>query len=280
MIKFIKKYAGQGAFILASTAMFLLACYSLYFDRTATAAVAAALSLAFVIIQKLPLIENLEILTLKVKLRHQVSEATQLLEKLRASAVVSSKLSYVQLAFMNRMGSLPWGRKRELQQEIDAMLSNLDGDSVTIAEAKAPLLTIVSFDLYQIFAHSVTLRVQKRRSELDKAIQEHFNGKPIVQLDETYQKLSAERKSLDASRKKFSDVLYDPRLRDLEKLTEKDLPLSGLNKSEIETLETIRKEVCDLSKKCWNVQTITTETEDYLEKYQQGDTRVRELFDN
>ncbi len=280
MLKFIKRYAGQTAFILAATAMFLLACYSMYFDRTATAAVAAALSLAFVVIQKLPLIENLEILTLKVKLRHQVSEAKELLEKLRASAVVSSKLSYVQLAFMNRMGSLPWGRKRELQQEIDAMLSNLDGDNAAIADVKAPLLTIVSFDLYQIFAHSISLRVRSRRTQIDQEIRDHSDGQPINQSDEFYQHLSSERNGLDDTREKFDDVLYDTRLRNLDELTENSLSKSGLNQSEVEKLETIRKEICGHSNSCWTRQTITQEAEDYLEKYTGGDKRVRELFDS
>ena len=97
----------SGLFITASIGFLLLAAYSMWLDRSASAAVAGALSFAFLLLRQLPHLESMEILTLKVKLRERLSDAEQLTDQLRTTASVSAQLMYVQLAFMNHMGLDP-----------------------------------------------------------------------------------------------------------------------------------------------------------------------------
>lgn len=251
---------------VAVTLMFALACYSLYLNRTATAAVAAAMTLALVLIRQLNVLESFEILSLKAKFIARIGDADTLLAHIRRSASVSSKLSYVQLAFMNRMGDIGWPRKRALLEEIDGLLREVDVPQADIAAMKAPFLNLVTLDLSRVFEHSVHEMLRPKRQALEEEIRS-YSSKPIVANDPKWSKLLEERQNLERSAIDWQDALGNTALANLRQaltVWAAKIPLDGPQK---QIADQILDEVATLSEACWTAGTVTTEAEDYLNRY-------------
>jgi len=220
---------------LAIASMFALTCFSIYLDRTATASVAAAMTLALILVRQLHVMESFEILSLKAKFTARVGEAEQLLRHIRGSASVSAKLSYVQLAIMNRMGDIGWHRKRGLLAEVDDLLRDVNVPESEISVMKAPFLNLVSLDLSRVFEHSLHELVR------DKGVR-------VGPLE-------------------WEDPLGNPDLRNLRQVLTARMATLTLDETERQTAELIFNEVTTLSESCWSAGTITSEAENYLELY-------------
>lgn len=171
-------WSAKALLVIASVISFCLAANALWLDRPSTAAVAGALCLALIVFQQLPVVESLEIFTLKAKFTNRIDQFDKLLSHVRTSAQVSSSLLYVQLAFMNRMGSIPWARKRALLADVDTLLASLSVPEQQIADTKRPFLNIVSMDLLRIFEHVVIARERDLAKDIDVEIAALNKGGP------------------------------------------------------------------------------------------------------
>ena len=268
----------KALFGIAAVITFALAIWSLYLGRASTGAIAAALSLAFVLLLHLPVVESFEVLTLKVKLKSQVDEAHELMNRLQRNAAIGSKLMYIQLAFMNRIGSISWRRKRELMHEIDQMLNVLGISHEEVSAWKRPFLNIISFDLFRIFEVSWRQLVSDGLSKANMKVSSYTAGRTVDPNDAEYQRLIAEANRFAFQQPSLEDVLFEPRLENLESFTASRIANAPLTDAERAQIEIIRREVVDLSKSCWADGTITSEAENYLEKYgEYTRTRLEEL---
>lgn len=151
----VKKGVIAIAVWLAVPALFSLTVYSVWMDRAASAAVAGAFTLAFVILQQLPIIERFKIFTLEATFARRVDEAERLLGSIRETAEVHSRMLYWQLGKGDRMTSMPWVLKRKLTVEFDTLLQRLGLTDPEITALKAPLLHTIKLDLFRVFEHSV-----------------------------------------------------------------------------------------------------------------------------
>ena len=265
-------------FVVSSIAFLVLAAYSLWLDRSATAAIAGALSFAFLLLIQLPYLESMEILTLKVKLKERLSDAERLTEQLRETASVSARLMYIQLSFMNRLGTIPWDRKRSLLTEIERNLSQLNVPREKIAEYKLPFLNIVSFDLYLIFSKALGQILDRYQLRINEEISSYAQGRPIPADDQEYQDLLEKRKSFAPKQHDFHDVLADPRLTRVREVVVNLMSQYPLSAEDRAKLKIIGDEISSLSEECWIAGTITVPAERYLNKYQLSDSdRLREL---
>lgn len=262
---------GAGSFLT-----FSLAVYSTFYDRAASAAVAGALSLAFLFMSQLPNLETFEAFTLKVKLRQQIGDAEKLLSYMKDSASVSAKLAYIQLAFMNRMGDIPWSRKRGLLADIDTNLGSFQVSEDTIFAYKRPFLNIVSFDLYRIYAGTLDTIIRRYFEKLSEPINNLEQN--TIEDVEHFNSLIEARNKYVASRDGFDDILGGPRLRDLEALTNSAVQKYQLDDADLQKLKIVQKEVIQLSGESWLAGTITPEAENYINKYQtRNNLRLDEL---
>jgi hypothetical protein len=259
--------------------MFALTAWSLYLDRSASAGIAGAIALALLLLLKLPVLESFEVLTLKVKLRNQVAEGADLLRHIRTSSSVASKLMYIQLAFMNRIGDVSWSRKRALAQEIEAMLSGLEVSQSDISDSKRPLLNIITFDLVRVLDGSIETIMRRYAQQAQSALGQYSSANsPINAGDTTHAALMADTRKYAYAYQRFDDVLGDPDLAAPGDLTARWLSQLPLPAAEMAKIGRIRDEIVSLAEECWAAGTITPAAEEYLSKYgRRTDTRINEL---
>lgn len=260
----------------AITAMFGLTCFSLYQDRTATASVSAALTLAFVLFRQLPILESFEVLSLKAKFAARIGEADKLLAHIRRNVAVSSKLSYVQLAFMNRMGDIGWSRKRALLEEIDGLLRQVEVPEVDITAMKAPFLNLVTLDLSRVYEHTVRELLRSSSEKLDVEMSA-YSSKPIPAGDPGWASMVERRRTLDVSAIDWGDSLGNPSLAALRQALTAWTAGIPLPAEEAQFAELVLGEVAQLSEQCWTAGTVTLETEKYLGLY---GSRTRSRIDD
>lgn len=261
---------------VAITAMFGLTCFSLYEDRTATASVSAALTLAFVLFRQLPILESFEVLSLKAKFAARIGEAEKLLAHIRRNVAVSSKLSYVQLAFMNRMGDIGWSRKRALLEEIDGLLRQVEVPQGDITAMKAPFLNLVSLDLSRVYEHTISELLRASREKLDGEIGA-YRAKPIPAGDPHWASMVEQRRALDVSTIDWGDSLGNPALANLRRGLTAWTAKIPLPAKEAQFAGLVLGEVAHLSEQCWAAGTVTLETEEYLNLY---GSRTRSRIDD
>jgi hypothetical protein len=263
--------------LIAIAGMFGLTCYSLYFNRTASGTVAGSMTLALVIMRQLHLLENFEILSLKAKFAARVNEAEKLLAFIRRSATVSSKISYVQLAFMNRMGDIGWTRKRSLLNDVDTLLREIDVPEPEIKGMKVPFLNLVSLDLSRVFEHSVNELMKPQRDAVEAEIRA-YSSKPIAGDDPQWSALLERQRSLSRSPIKWSDALGNENLANIQGELTPWLSNISMDFAAKEKADIILAEVVRLSKDCWSVGSITSEAEQYLNLYSgRTDARLNAL---
>lgn len=257
--------------------MFGLAAYSLYLNRPAAAGVAAAFMLALILVQQLPILESFEILSLKAKFRAQLDEATELLAHLRDGARASARSTYLQIAYMNRMGSIGWRRKRQILEDNDRQLRKLEVPEDEILELKRPFLNLLTFDLGRIFERAAKERVQQYRTAADKIYQERHGARAMRADDAAYRSFTAWQRSLCPPESKLSDPLGRIDFDRPRALLEPWLAALPIPAADHDRLAEIMNEVIDLIEACWRAGTVTNEAEAYLKKYGPDDREVDRL---
>jgi hypothetical protein len=252
----------------------------LLLDRTASGTVAATLTLALLLFRLTPIIESFEVFGLKAKFRQGVEELNRVLANVTKTAEVSSKLLYIQLSWMNRMGSITWGKKRELLSDIDELLVSVGISEREIEDLKQPFIVMISYDLLSIFMQVVRFRVNHYGQLLQKEYDEAFKGKPVDQSDARYLDISERRKKWAYEKFEPDDIMTDTRILDLEKLTQELLSPYPFPDEDLVILDRYRTIIVKLATDCWAKGTITPDAEQFLETYRSPqDKPYREAFD-
>lgn len=269
----VRKAVFSFAGVAGIVGMFGLACYSLYLNRTASGTVAGSMTLALVLVRQLHLLESFEILSLKAKFAARVNEAEKLLAFIRRSTTVSSKISYVQLAFMNRVGDIGWARKRSLLNDVDTLLREMNVPEAEIKGMKVPFLNLVSLDLSRVFEHSVNELMKPLRNAAEAEIRA-YPRQPIASGDPQWSALLAKQRSFSRSPIKWPDALGNENLANIG-----DILTSWFSDIEMDVAarrkaQRILAEVIELSQGCWVAGSVTPEAENYLKLYS-GNTNTR-----
>lgn len=266
-------------FLVASVIAFATTLYLLFNDFTASATVAAALTMGMLLFHFLPIVESFEVLGLKAKLNRRVGEADSLLSHIKNIAEVSSKLLYIQLAWMNRMGTISWSKKRDLLSEVDGLLKGLDVSRKEIENLKHPFMVMISLDLFRIFEHCLRFRSSFLLRQIEKEQHDIFKGRSIDQSNTKWKELQNRRHRLKYESYSANDVLSDSRLRNIGDMGRDHLANVDLPKDDREALEGVVIEIAQLADECWREGTITRDAEVYLERYGHSqDARYKELF--
>jgi hypothetical protein len=274
-----KKAAVGLATWVAISITFILSAYSLWLDRSTTAAVAGAFMLAMIIFKHLPIIESLKVFTLEAKFVQRIDQADQLLNQVRASARVSSKLLYRQIALAGRLAHMGWSEKRDMVSSFDKHLASLDISESVITDLKKPFFHIISLDLFRIYEHSVSERLREHREQARAAVQKHVSNKPIEAGDKIYAELLAAEHALEMPFTTTRDVMNDGRLDDMAAITAKLINETPLPDEDKNKLEIIRSEVVLHANSCREEGNVTAEAEAYLDKYSpRVDSRVKEII--
>lgn len=159
----------KAAAFITAAAFILLALYSLWLDRSASAGVAAAIALALLLLQNVAILESFEVLTLKVKLRAQVDVASNVIDLMRESALISARFTYDQMALLPA-DHAGWASRKDQLEAVEALLDRLDIGSERRLAMKGKLLGRLASDLSTSFTDAVVDRSNEyARSVLPRA---------------------------------------------------------------------------------------------------------------
>ena len=268
----------SAVYIVLAIGCFALAIYSILKDRAASAGVAASLAVAFLILKHLPIIESFKAFNMEAKFVRRVEDAERLLGYIRSAAEATSRMLYLQLAFLNRMSDVGWAKKRELIEQLDQSLAELGVNEEFIRVSKRPFLNFVSRDLYAVLRGSAdTLANRMRQSLVDRQNEISSKG-PVPAGDPEYYELNRKIQTLYLGPWEFGDMSGKSRLEDMSAMTKEILEHLEWSDSDREKLETIASEVEKMSANCWSEGTITPDAEAYIRKYaQRTDIRLEEI---
>ncbi len=275
-MKSITKFVERAILIGAATICFLVTLLLALEDKASSATVTAAMGFGFALLHFLPVFESIEGFGLSAKLRSQVTEASALLDGIRKTAIAASRLSYVQIAWMNRMGVPSWASKRALLAELDDNLKSLLVEEEVLKSIKEPFLRFVSLDLYRTFERVVAERLAENQRRVQEIINSEYKG-TIVQ-DERYLALVAEKRSFERPKSMLGGGIEDEKFANI-RVAMRELTFElVLPEADKAALLTLSDRIASLSEGCWATGTISSDAEEYLNTYQglQGKTP---LFD-
>jgi hypothetical protein len=274
------RWVVDATYIMAATASFGLAFYSVLLDRAASAGIAASFCVAFLFLRHLPVIESFKAFNMEAKFARRVDEFDRLLGYVRGTAELSSKMLYSQLAWIDRMGSMGWSKKREFMSEMDSHLVELGVSPEFLAVAKRPILNIATYDLFAILRDSARFFLGKRRKGIAQQMQTIQERGPIAADDAEWNNLHRQQLALAMPETDVGDLSEATPLADLGAFSERFLARWSWSEQEQSVLAIIRDEVVDLASGCWQQGTVTKAAEDYIAAYRHpDDKRVKELLE-
>jgi hypothetical protein len=153
---------GLAAIIAFSALMYFL----LWRENAALAGVAASLFIVSALLVFLPELESLKAFGVEAKLRARLSEADELLAKLRSLATVNAQLAYQQLAWMGRWASPRAAMKQQLASEVDRVVKELGLDAQIVAAPKQEYIRHTLKDLSRPFSQLVSMRAKRLAHDL------------------------------------------------------------------------------------------------------------------
>jgi hypothetical protein len=167
------------SYFLAAMAMLSLLCavYKSMNQRLASAGVLAAIFVASALLLYLPQLETFKAFGIEARMQKNLTEAKEILEKVRQASIASAKSAYLNFAWANRWGGIS---PREKQKALDSVNEQLRAVGVKDEERQAivkPHVEFIGFDLYFTFYNSLRsvlwhYRTQPTESEGEKVIRE------------------------------------------------------------------------------------------------------------
>jgi len=137
-----------------------------------------------------PDIEVLKGFGIEAKLRARLTEAEEILAKLRRLALVNAKMAYQELGWGSRFAGPKTIDKQRLADEVDRVLTELGGSS-ELASMKEDYLRFAIHDVSQVFGAIVEIRARHYQVKIHEQIREIGN-----QDAEELERLQQEERSL------------------------------------------------------------------------------------
>jgi hypothetical protein len=271
-----RKYE-RGLLITAATVSCILTFWLAILDKASSATVTAGLTVAFSVFYFLPIIESFEGFGLKAKLRAQITEAEALLEQLRSTAFLSSKMSFLYLAWMNRMATPTWAAKSKWINELEAGLKAIEVDQAKIDAVRDPIMRVVGFDLGSPLIRILGARVRFRQQELAAVIQQEFpNG--AVSDDPRLAELLQRLRGLRVPTSDFVPQMLSDDTFDFSAHLERLIRESGLPDDDVVQLQPIISEMKRVYFECVLAKQLTPEAIKLLDDHLEDHTKWKELY--
>jgi hypothetical protein len=148
---------------IAAGVLLVIAVILALIDRVAAGSLVAALFVVVALFHFLPQMESFAAFGIKAKWREQLDEAEEILEKLKQSARASAQLGYFLLGWGSRMGGKRTGKMRDVADQIDKALTNLEIDRDTLATLKRDYLFFTRYDLLETFDAIASLNIRANK---------------------------------------------------------------------------------------------------------------------
>lgn len=161
-------------------AVALCAVYEAMSQRLASAGVLAVF-LASAFLLYVPYLETFKAFAVEVRLRQSLDRAEEIIGRLKELSVSSAKVSYMTIAWGNRMGTPSAKDRQAILDGVDAQLSALKVDSSERQKIAEPLIRLIGVDLYNVYFQVLDrFLMWKQRASASTAVE----GQPKRNLSE------------------------------------------------------------------------------------------------
>ncbi|MGY4428484.1 hypothetical protein ACVWWO_000961 [Bradyrhizobium sp. F1.13.1] len=262
-------------FFAASMAVFALICciYQAMHDQVAAAALLAAVFLVCVMVVFLPRLEILEAWGVKAHLVRTLNEADVILDKLRRSAVLSAKTSYMNAGWGNRMATPSARDKQAMLDEIDNQLRDLNVPAEERKALSKSYVKIIGFDMYMMYVRTLQRYVQFKQQAMQTELNKDSNSPIRVEL-ESWRSGTQNWKINYSLFEALDTYSFEDEVR-------RATPSGWLNESDQRAADIYRNELTTLFRGVQAKGGFTPEAADYYDKYQDlggQDKKIIELF--
>jgi hypothetical protein len=247
--------------ILVASVLLVFAIVLALLDKVAAGSLIASLFIVISLFHFLPQMESFKAFGVEAKWRERLKEADELLEKLRQSALTSSLHGYSMLGWGSRLGGFTARLKRDLANQIDGTLKNLDVDLSKVIPLKGDYLLFSQYDLFQRFDEIVALNI---RANLNKITQQ-INELPQDQNNEQVQRLTQNRDKLSQQRANL-DLIKDLPTVNLADYCNGRIPFDVLPEHDAQILREFTAKIISMLEKCKNTQSVSDEAVDLIDQ--------------
>ncbi|WP_316226786.1 hypothetical protein [Bradyrhizobium sp. SZCCHNS3052] len=257
-------------------ALLLIAVGLALIDRVAAGSLVAGLFIVVSLFHYMPQMESFKAYGVEAKWREKISEADEILRKLRQSTIASAKLTYLILGWGSRVGGAPPEQVRAVADQVDAALLNLDIEADSIRALKDDYLFFTIYDLFQVYDGIVQLKIDKALT----ACQARLNSMIGDDLSEARALLTEEMTALREKQKPI-DLLQALRNVEPRHLCLMRLPTVGLSESDTSVLRNFATQISTEMDLCRNEGRVTDRALQLLAHYRSTDGRqalYNELF--
>jgi hypothetical protein len=130
-------------------------------DRVAAGSLVAGLFIVVALLHYLPQMESFKAYGVEAKWREKIGQADEILKKLQQSTLASAKLTYLILGWGSRMGGPRPDDRRDVANQVDAALLDLDVGRDAVLKLKKDYLIFTAYDLFETFDTVVQSSVSK-----------------------------------------------------------------------------------------------------------------------
>jgi hypothetical protein len=227
----------------------------------------------------LPQLETLSAFGIEARLRNTLDRAEEIIDRLKKLAEVNAKVTYLTLAWGNRLGSPSAVEKQKVLDEMDAQLRALKVDEEERLAIARPLTALIGVDLYAAYSHVMDWLVFWTETIETRTL----NTNRTPETEAAYQKLittiAAWRKA-NAGKGPGNDLQN----YDLGSYLSRDTPTAILSEPQKAAAQTLRAEILRLYDSCAKKGGYTSEAAEFLDRrigenyLREADMKVKELF--
>lgn len=235
------------SFFIAAMAMIALLCaiYEAMNQRSGSALTLTTIFLLSTLLFYLPRLETLSALGISVKLQSTLDQAQEIIGRLKTLAEVNAKVTYMTMAWGNRLGSPKAVDKQKILDDMNGQLLALNVSDAERREIAKPLVALIGLDLYLSYSNVMERFVFWKNIFANRALS--ANRTPEAAAE--YQKLSAsiaEWRGLNAGKGPGDDLdNYD-----LRTYLVRDTPVALMSDTEKAAAETFRSQILAFYEGC------------------------------
>ncbi len=168
-------------YFLAAMAMFALLCavYEAMNQRVASAGVLGTLFLVTALLFYLPQLEVIKAFGVEAKMRETLTEAQEIIARMKNLAEVNAEAAYELIAWGNRFGGMPFEEKQKLIDNIDLQLKSLgttgtDLEKLKSCPARRLLRNAIQFSRLSAKSISISVFFPSTRLTTNRGTTNHY----------------------------------------------------------------------------------------------------------
>lgn len=266
------------ALFMAAMAVFTLlaAAYQAFNNSTKSAAVLGGLCALAVAALYFPQLELFKAFGVEARLRSTLDRAEEIIARLKELAMINAKVTYLTMAWENRLGSPTAKDKQALLDEVDQQLVAFNVTEEERREIKKPLVQMIGLDLNNIYSQVMEQFVNWKRNDLTR----RANSEQSEEAREALQKFTTEEAKWRTSTQgqtPFKELAN----YDLEKYLIINTPAAMMDEQQNAIAERFRAEVLQLYNACREKGGFVPAAAEFYDSYLRrtdADRKMQELF--